>query len=72
MFVVIKYFEDLQDNKHPYNVGDIFPRKGLEVTEERLEELAGSDNKQGKPLIKKLELPEEEKPKKGKKATPKK
>ena len=51
MYKVIKFFADLQDNNHPYNVGDAFPRKGLEVTEERLAELAGSDNKQGVPLI---------------------
>lgn len=51
MYKVIHYFTDLQDNNHPYNVGDNFPRKGMEVTQERLAELAGKDNKQGKPLI---------------------
>lgn len=51
MYKVIKYFTDLQDNNHPYNAGDTFPRKGLTVTEERLAELAGSENKQGVPLI---------------------
>ena len=54
MHKVIKYFVDLQDNNHPYNVGDTFPRKGLEVTEERLAELSGSQNKQGVPLIEKV------------------
>lgn len=53
MYKVIKFFNDLQDNNHAYNVGDTFPRKSLEVTEERLAELAGSNNKQGCPLIKK-------------------
>lgn len=51
MYKVIKFFVDLQDNNHPYNVGDTFPREGHEVTEERLAELAGSNNKQGVPLI---------------------
>lgn len=51
MYKVIEFFTDLQDNNHPYNVGDEFPRKGLTVSEERLAELAGKDNKQGKPLI---------------------
>lgn len=51
MYRVIKFFTDLQDNDHPYNAGDSFPREGIEVTEERLAELAGSDNKQGEPLI---------------------
>jgi hypothetical protein len=54
MYKVIKYFEDLQDHNRPYNEGDIFPREGLTVSEERLAELAGSDNKQGVPLIKKV------------------
>ena len=54
MHKVIKYFVDLQDNNHPYHVGDTFPRKGLEVTEERLAELSGSQNKQGVPLIEKV------------------
>lgn len=51
MYKVIKHFCDLQDKNHPYNVGDTFPREGLKVTDERLAELAGSKNKQGKPLI---------------------
>ena len=61
MYKVIKFFVDLQDNNQPYNVGDTFPRKGLNVSEERLAELAGDKNKQGQPLI---ELIEPEKPKK--------
>lgn len=57
MYKVICYFTDLHDNNYPYSVGDIFPRHGLEVTEGRLQELAGSDNKQGKPLIKLVKKP---------------
>ena len=55
MYKVINYFADLQDNNFAYEVGDTFPRAGLEVTEERLAELSGSNNKQGKPLIAKVE-----------------
>lgn len=55
MYRVIKYFTDLQDKDHPYNVGDIFPREGVNVTEERLAELSGSHNKQGMPLIERVE-----------------
>lgn len=63
MYKVIKKFHDLQDVTktkngvvyHEYNVGDEFPRKGLDVSEERLKELAGSDNKQGVPLIELVE-----------------
>lgn len=61
MFKVIKFFTDLQDGNYPYEVNDTFPRKGLEVTEERLVELSGSENKQGEPLIKEVKEP---KPKK--------
>ena len=59
MYRVIKRFHDLQDATktkngnvyHEYKVGDEFPRKGLKVSDERLKELAGKDNKQGTPLI---------------------
>ena len=54
-YKVIHYFVDLQDLNHPYKVGDIFPRLGLKVSEERLKELSGKNNKQGKPLIEKIE-----------------
>lgn len=50
-YEVIIYFEDLQDDGHPYNVGDVYPRKGLEVSEERILELSTSKNKRNKPLI---------------------
>ncbi len=59
MYKVIKHFHDLQDETktksgvvyREYNVGDEYPRKGLKVSEDRLKELAGKDNKQGTPLI---------------------
>lgn len=54
MYKVIAFFTDLHDKEHPYNVGDTFPRKGITVTPERLAELSGSNNKQGKPLIKEV------------------
>lgn len=55
MYKVIKFFTDLNDNNHPYNVGEIFPRLGVTATEKRLAELAGSNNKQGVPLISPVE-----------------
>lgn len=54
MYKVIKSFMDLQDNNRAYNVGDSFPRSGLEVSEARLAELAGNYNKQGEPLIREV------------------
>ena len=50
-YKVIKYFTDLQDNDRPYNVGDIFPYEGKEVTPSRLAELSSSNNRRGIPLI---------------------
>lgn len=54
MYVVVKYFTDLQDGNHPYNVGDLFPRAGADASAERLAELAGPDNLQKVPLIKEI------------------
>jgi hypothetical protein len=51
MYKVICPFTDLHDNDYPYAAGDTFPRAGISVTEKRLKELAGSSNKQKKPLI---------------------
>ena len=64
MYKVVKSFTDLQDNNHLYSVGDIFPRSGLAVTKDRLAELAGSDNRQGKPLIELIDEAKQEAPKK--------
>lgn len=55
MYKVIKYFTDLQDNNHAYQVGDVFPHEGKEVTEKRLLELSTSANRRGMPLIEKVE-----------------
>lgn len=54
-YKVIHYFTDLQDFNHAYNVGDIFPRIGMKVSEARLNELSSKNNKQGKPLIELVE-----------------
>lgn len=63
MYKVIKHFIDLQDNNYKYDVGDTYPRKGLNVLQSRINELASDKNLQKTPLIE--EIPEaEEKPKK--------
>lgn len=49
-YIVLKDFKDLQDSNHIYRAGDKFPRKGR-AKKERIEELLGSDNKRGEPLI---------------------
>ena len=62
MYRVIEYFEDLQDNGQPYNVGDVFPKGDKKVTKERLNELATDKNRRHIPLIEKVEEPNVEKP----------
>lgn len=67
MYKVVKAFHDLKDVKktksgnvyYEYNVGDTYPRNGLNPSEERIAELSGSNNLQKTPLI---ELVEEENP----------
>jgi len=68
MYKVIHMFRDLADNCHIYQPGDNFPRAGLDVSAQRLQELASGDNLRGKPLIqpvqadddKGMEIPAEE------------
>ena len=65
MYRVIKAFVDLQDNNYKYDINDIYPRKGLNVLQSRINELASDKNLQKTPLIE--EVPDiEEKPKKKK------
>lgn len=52
---VIRNFIDLQDNKHFYQVGDKYPRKG-KVKKERIDELLGYDNQAREPLIQEVEV----------------
>ena len=63
-YKVVKHFTDLQDNNFSYKVGDTYPRKGLTVLQSRINELAGSKNRQGEPLIEEVEEPKAEKPEK--------
>lgn len=50
-YKVIHRFTDLQDFNHLYNVGDVFPRIGIKVSQSRIDELASSKNKLKTPLI---------------------
>lgn len=69
MHKAIVSFTDLQDNNYKYQVGDIFPHKGMKVSAERIEELSTDKNRRHIPVI--AEVVEEEKaeqksaPKKG-------
>ena len=65
MYKVIKPFTDLQDSNYKYEIGDIYPRKGLNVLQSGINELASNKNLQKTPLIE--EIPEKvDEPKKKK------
>ena len=61
MYLVLKKFTDLESG-HKYEVGDEYPAKGLDTTEERAAALASGNNKAGIKLIKEVKAskPEEE------------
>lgn len=73
MYKVTHFFHDLQDYTttkngtvyHAYDVGDTYPRRGYEPSEERIKELSGKDNIRGVTLIELVE--EQEKPEKSNK-----
>ena len=78
MYTVLEYFTDLQDNGYAYKVGDTYPRKGYEPTEERIKELSSGKNVRKRPIIQAeiaaeaaveepAEAPEQEKPKRRRK-----
>jgi len=58
---VIKDFTDLKDDNHVYLVGDEFPHKGVEVSDERIAELASTSNKRGEALIEAVKAPQKAK-----------
>lgn len=51
MYKVINAFTDLQDKNTVYHSGDIYPRRGASVSDERIAELSTSANRLGFPLI---------------------
>ncbi len=58
MYTVIEVFRDLTD-KHLYAPGDAFPHDGRSIDPARLHALETPENGAGKPLIVRVELPEE-------------
>ena len=55
MYKTLVYFTDMQDNDYPYDEGDVFPRQGLSVNENRLKELSTTANRRGIQLIQLVE-----------------
>lgn len=54
-YTVLSEFADLQDEKHVYGIGDVYPREGYTPTAERVDELCTGKNLLHKPLIQKVE-----------------
>ena len=50
-YTVLSEFADLQDEKHVYGIGDVYPREGYTPTAERVDELCTAKNLLHKPLI---------------------
>jgi hypothetical protein len=51
MYKAIEMFTDLQDDNFKYEVGDEYPRLGLEPSLARINELSGSNNRRGRAVI---------------------
>lgn len=71
MYKVIRYFRDAQDNRHAYNVGDIFPHDGRAISQARINALMNGNNFQQVPLIEYVPDNSVVKPKTEKKSEPK-
>lgn len=54
-YTVLSEFADLQDEKHVYGIGDVYPREGYTPTAERVDELSTGKNLLHKALIQKVE-----------------
>lgn len=67
-YKVLNYFEDLLDDGHKYYPGDEFPRKGMRVSQRRLDELSSDKNLRG---VKLIEVEVQAEPKEEVKAEPK-
>ena len=60
-YKVLRFFNDLQDENYYYETGSTYPRDGLTPSQERINELASAENKQGIPLIEEIKATEQPK-----------
>ena len=60
MYIAKLRFADLQDGNRIYEAGEQYPRPGLEVSQKRIAELAGSNNRMGYAVIEAVEAPSDE------------
>lgn len=56
LYKVEVQFLDGQDDNHLYKIGDIYPRVGINPTNERIEELSTDNNRRNVVAISKLDL----------------
>lgn len=53
-FLVVTPFVDLKDGHHIYRKGDIYPRAGLNVSDERIMQLLSTQNKAHKSFLERV------------------
>ena len=61
MYVSVRKWRDYEDG-HLYNAGDPFPHDGRVISDSRVAELSGTQNKAGFALIRPCAVPNEEIP----------
>ena len=50
-YIALTRFADLRDENHIYEAGETYPRPGYVPTQYRIDELSGTNNRMGYPLI---------------------
>lgn len=60
MYVVTNKFADKEDDKRSYEVGDTYPREGLNPTQKRIRQLSSIHPVYKRDFIKKVEEQKEE------------
>lgn len=54
MYRVIRKFKDLKHDGHVYQIGDMYPKEGADVSKARLKELSTTKNKYKKIYIEEI------------------
>lgn len=65
-YKVINEFRDLEDRGYIYNQGDIYPRKGTEVSDKRIKEIISKRDRYQRVFIEEVKEPKKETTKKKK------
>ena len=65
MYNVLLTFADFHDDKFIYHSGENYPREGYTPEQARIDELSGSENAFGKPIIAEIAEKKTTKKKKG-------